>query len=81
MKVKVQFFGEFRRLTHTDGIELEMTAPASVGDVVEAARARFPVLRRYDRTTLTAKGVEFARPSEPVSDGDEISLMPPVTGG
>ena len=81
MKVAVQFFAEFRRVTGTDRLELEMAEHATVGDVVEAARSKFPLLRKYGRSTLVSKGLEFAAPDEEVREGDEISLMPPVMGG
>ena len=81
MKVKVQLFAEFRRLTGSDRVEVEVSATATVGEVVEAVRMKFPLLRNYEKNTLVAKGLEFAEANEPVHEGDEISLMPPVMGG
>ncbi len=81
IRVRVRFFAEFRRLTGTDQAEIELPERSTVADAIEAARGRFPSLRQYDRSTLVAKGVEFANPAEAVRDGDEISLMPPVMGG
>ncbi len=81
MKIAVRLFAEFRRLTGTERIELDLPPPATVADVVEAAWAKFPDLRRYSGSTLVARGLEFAQPSDPVTEGDEISLMPPVMGG
>ncbi|MSU64467.1 MAG: MoaD/ThiS family protein [Pedosphaera sp.] len=81
MRVSVKLFAEFRRLTGLDRCDVEVPPSATVGDVVEAVRARFPALRNYDKHTLVAKGVEFAEAQETVSEGDEISLMPPVMGG
>lgn len=81
MKVTVQLFAEFRRVTGIERFEVELPAAARVGDVVEAARARYPVLRNYAKSTLVARGMEFAVADELVSEGDEISLMPPVAGG
>lgn len=81
IKVKVQLFAEFSRLTGTDRLEMEMPAAATVGDVVEAVRGKYPVLRNYGRSTLVAKGLEFADAAEEVREGDEISLMPPLAGG
>jgi len=77
----VKLFADFRRLAGTDTVELELPEQATVGDVVEATRGKFPTLRSYGRSTLVAKGMEYAEPDEPVRDGDEISLMPPVMGG
>jgi molybdopterin converting factor small subunit len=81
VKVTVQLFAEFRRATGAGRFELELPGPATVGSVIEAAHARYPVLRQYARSTLVAKGLEFAQPDDAVREGDEISLMPPVMGG
>ena len=32
-------------------------------------------------TLMTAVNQEFARPHTPLSDGDEVAIFPPVTGG
>lgn len=77
----MKLFADFKRLAGTDNVELVLPEPSTVGDVVEATRAKFPPLRNYAKSTLVAKGMEYAGPSDPVSDGDEISLMPPVMGG
>jgi molybdopterin converting factor small subunit len=81
MKVTVQFFGEFRRVTGLGHWELELEEPARISEVLEAVRNKFPILRKYARSTLISRGLEFAEPTEEVRDGDEISLMPPVAGG
>jgi len=81
LNVRVKFFADFRRVTGTDTVQIEVPVSATVGDVVEAVRGRFPSLRKYECSTLIAKGLEFAELSEAVEEGDEISLMPPVMGG
>lgn len=81
MKVRVRLFAEFKRVAGCDRFDLDIPQTATVGDVVEAARAQFPKLRNYEKSTLVARGLDFAEAGEPVREGDEISLMPPVMGG
>lgn len=77
----MQLFAEFRRITGTERFELDLPPGATVRDVLSAAHGKFPALREFQRSTLVARGLEFAKPEEGVGDGDEISLMPPVAGG
>ncbi len=81
MRIQVRLFAELRRLAGAEGVELDLPSPATVADVVEAVRTKVPDLRRYRGSTLVARGLEFAEPSDPVAEGDEVSLMPPVMGG
>src|SRR5208283_2291985 len=43
--------------------------------------ALFPKLRGMERSILLARNREFVRASDPVAEGDEIALLPPVSGG
>src|SRR3989442_15878136 len=42
---------------------------------------KHPRLKGYEETMILAVNHEFAEPSARLRDGDEIALMPPVSGG
>lgn len=60
---------------------LEVGDGAAVGEVFEHYAGLYPKLREMRKSILLARNQQFSRDSEPLSDGDEVALMPPVSGG
>lgn len=81
VRVKVLFFGVLKDVVGTGQEELDLAEPARVGDVVESYARRFPRIREMSSSIVPARNREFARLSEEVREGDEIALLPPVSGG
>jgi molybdopterin converting factor small subunit len=55
---------------------------ATVGEVLVTARARYgePFGAVLDRSQVWRNG-EPCDPADPVADGDEVAVLPPVSGG
>lgn len=81
MKVKVLYFATLR--DHAGGRQetVELAAGATVADLKDSLAARNGRLREALDTALAAINEEFAFPGEELSDGDEVALFPPVSGG
>ncbi|MBI4498216.1 MAG: MoaD/ThiS family protein [Chloroflexi bacterium] len=43
--------------------------------------AEYPSLARYGPHLMLAVNAEYVRPDHPLHDGDEVALIPPVSGG
>jgi MoaE-MoaD fusion protein len=80
VRVSVRLFAGLRERAGTDRIEIELPDPASVADVL-AAMASTPVGVLRPRECVVAVNREYADADEPVRAGDEIALVPPVSGG
>ena len=77
--VKVRLFAALRDLAGSSEVEAE---GANVGEVVAALSARFG--ERFERVARAGSVVvdgERAEPAAPLADGDEVALLPPVSGG
>ena len=81
MKVKVQFFSYFQKLTGCSEGEETLPEGATLGELVGQLQRRFPRLKEMERSTLIAVGLEYQPASFALRDGDEVSLFPPVQGG
>lgn len=60
---------------------LELPEGAAVAAAFEAAVAAWPDLGRHRRSTVIAVNQRYALPTDALRDGDELALLPPVSGG
>lgn len=81
MKIAVQFFSYFRELTGCARFEAELPAGSSLGELIKLVHEKFPRLKEMERSTLFAVGLEYQKQDYILSEGDEVSLFPPVQGG
>jgi MoaE-MoaD fusion protein len=80
MRVSVRLFAGLRERAGTDRLEVELPEDARVADVL-AAMAATPVGALRDRECVVAVNREYAAADTPVHAGDEVALVPPVSGG
>jgi MoaE-MoaD fusion protein len=80
MRVSVRLFAGLRERAGTDRLEIELPDDARVADVL-AAMAGTPVGALRDRECVVAVNRDYAGADTPVRAGDEVALVPPVSGG
>ena len=80
MRVSVRLFAGLRERAGTDRLEVELPDGARVADVL-AAMAATPVGALRPRECVVAVNREYAAADAPVRAGDEVALVPPVSGG
>ena len=56
-----------------------MAERTTIGALVETLRSRHAALG--SRAFAVARNQALARASDPLADGDEVALLPPVSGG
>ncbi|HVJ13826.1 MAG TPA: MoaD/ThiS family protein [Polyangiaceae bacterium] len=81
-KVLVLYFAALRDLTARSEEWVEL--PAGIDNVGQALRFLEqvrPELRGRLGSVRAALNESFAAPGEPISDGDTLALIPPVSGG
>lgn len=80
MKVKVLFFALGRELTGVE--ELEMTLPegATAAVLIERISEKYPRFREL-RSYMIAVNMTFAGSGTVLKAGDEVAIIPPVSGG
>ena len=81
MKVTVKFWSYFRDLTECEKTSLEVKEAETLGNVHTAVMEKFPQLAEMQNSTLKAVGVDYQTDEFVLTDGDEVSLFPPVQGG
>ena len=78
---KVLFFASLGDLVGQPEIDLELAEEVTVSRLVEILEEAHPELARYDRRYRVAVNQVFAQHEQAVKPGDEVALIPPVSGG
>ncbi|MGH9558630.1 MAG: molybdopterin converting factor subunit 1 [Bryobacteraceae bacterium] len=81
MRVKVLFFGAIREIVGLREDTIEIKDGARLAKILENYTNRFPKLRDMAGSVVMAHNQQFAPPDAAVYDGDEVALLPPVSGG
>ena len=79
--VRVLFFGAARDATGSEEAELTLKAPHDSAGAFAQLLDAYPNLRRFGKSLLLAVNEEYAQPNREISDGDELAVFPPVSGG
>src|SRR5256885_954694 len=82
MNVRVRLFAILRERAGCDSVELEVSEAATVADALEELRRR-PALGEAleGMPVATAVNREYASSDVRLRSGDELALIPPVSGG
>ena len=81
MQVRVLFFGMLREIAGGAEQRLSVADGARLADVLADCEKKWPKLADYLPASATAVNQEFAAPDTKLKDGDEVALLPPVSGG
>lgn len=81
LTVKVLFFGAAADRAGVREAELEPPRPASLGSLWDSLARLYPDLAPMRDTLAFAVNGEYAKADEAVSPGDEVAVLPPVSGG
>ena len=81
MQVRVLFFGALKDIAGRAQDEVQLPEPARLSSIFDHYASQFPRMREMASSIVMARNHEFAPLSTPVSDGDEVAFLPPVSGG
>jgi molybdopterin synthase catalytic subunit len=81
IKVNVLFFATLKERAKTNRLTLEFDGEATVADLKARLAELSPELAPALPTALVSVNREFAFATDPLHDGDEVALFPPVSGG
>jgi len=81
MKAKVRLFARLAELAGTRETEVELGEGLSVAEAFDALCRRFPEMGDLAGSLMYAVNAEYVSPDHPLRAGDELALIPPVSGG
>lgn len=81
MSVTLRLFGALRELLGTERMELELEAELTVEQLRRLIAKKYPKVADILPNLAFSVNLEFARADTLVKHGDEVALIPPVSGG
>ena len=81
MRVKVLCFAWAREVTGEDEIELEIPEGGTVSELRARLEEKYPVFANRMESIAVSVNQEFAGDARGISAGDELALIPPISGG
>ena len=79
MKIHVHFFAQAREMTQKSEEEVELKDGATVSGLIEILKSRVPTLRSVE--FKIAVHSEYVDNDRELMDGDEVAIIPPISGG
>jgi molybdopterin synthase catalytic subunit len=81
LKVKVKFFASYKEALGKDELDLELEEGTNVNSLLGILRKDHPKLGNLLETLVVSVNLEYAGYETVLKEGDEIALLPPVSGG
>lgn len=81
LRVRVRLFAVQRELAGTREVALALSPGSTVADAWDALVERHPVLAPGRASVRFARNGVYAGADEALEDGDEVAMIPPVSGG
>ena len=79
--VRILFFAQLKDATKCDSIEIAFPSPVSAEELWTELLKRFPALGGHRSSVRLARNFEYTPRDTQFSNGDEVALIPPVSGG
>lgn len=81
MRIAVRTFAAYRQAVGSSTLTLELPEGITPRGVWSALADRYPALRRFPPPSAFAVNDEFIDADRPLTERDELALIPPVSGG
>ncbi|WP_228370762.1 molybdopterin converting factor subunit 1 [Candidatus Korobacter versatilis] len=79
--MKVIYFGMLREIAGSQQEPIEVAEGATAGMLFAQVLAKYPEMARFEKSLAIAVNLEYSAHSQPLKEGDEVALIPPVSGG
>ena len=81
MRVRVLLFGVLKDIFQRSEESLDLSSGATVSDLLSHYRELAPEKAKFFHSLALAINQQYASPGDRLREGDEVALLPPVSGG
>ncbi|NEP16983.1 MAG: MoaD/ThiS family protein [Leptolyngbya sp. SIO4C1] len=81
VSIVLKLFAAYQDAYGVSELELALPAGTTVADLCDRICTEHPELAQWRSLTRFGVNLQFVSPDTPLHDGDEVVLIPPVSGG
>jgi sulfur-carrier protein len=81
IQVSIKLFAVYQEVIGESEITQNLPLGTSAGDVLQGLINKYPQLDQWRSVTRLGVNLDFVESDRPLQDGDELVLIPPVSGG
>ncbi|MEM1240105.1 MAG: MoaD/ThiS family protein [Cyanobacteria bacterium P01_H01_bin.26] len=81
ISVTLKLFAAYQDTLGQADMTLTLPAGTTVRDLCDRICSQYPDLKRWQELTRFGINLQFVEADTPLSDGDEVVFIPPVSGG
>jgi MoaD family protein len=81
LRIRVKFFASYRDITGRSEEILDLSEGASVSALLGLLREKYPKIGSLTDTIIASVNKRYAKEDVVLKEGDEVALLPPVSGG
>jgi len=81
VRVRLRFFASVRERLRRSEAEVDLAPGATVADLWEELRRAYPTLAELGASLRFAVNQEYVDAQHQLAEGDEVAVIPPVSGG
>ncbi|MEL6927644.1 MAG: MoaD/ThiS family protein [Cyanobacteria bacterium J06600_6] len=81
IQVKVKLFAVYQEVFGTPELDMALIPETTVGQVLESLIEQQPQIEQWRKVTRFGVNLQFVPADTTLHNGDEIVLIPPVSGG
>ena len=81
MKITLRLFATFRQIFNSGEIVYELPEGATVQDLLDGLFLKRPELQRFKDHVVVTINRQASPSTAVIREGDEVAILPPVSGG
>ncbi len=81
MKITIKLFAVYQEILGVPELVWDVPETSTVGEVCDRLLEQHPRLEQWRNLTRYGVNLNFVSIDTPLKDGDEVVLIPPVSGG
>lgn len=80
MKITIKYFAGLRDITGKELEKVDLPEKMKIADLISMLYEKYPEMKK-SADIVVARNRQYAEEDEEIEEGDEIALLPPVSGG